>query len=219
MEEILTSIRRILAEEETPSMETIMASVRQVLAEEVNGHVNNNEAVASEDDADDVDDDVLVLDTPISVVGASAPAPTPDEPIERDEITVTHFTSESTLDSGDIPSQADTGDYLPADVLALTPFVESPTQPVKENNMEDQVQAPGGLVSEAAAQDIASKIGSLVRSVTAERAVGVGRPGMTLEDIVREEIRPVLKSWLDTNLPSLVERVVRAEIGRVIDRT
>src|SRR5262249_1345615 len=37
----------------------------------------------------------------------------------------------------------------------------------------------------------------------------------TLEDVVRETLRPVLKSWLDENLPSVVERMVQAEIERV----
>jgi uncharacterized protein len=37
----------------------------------------------------------------------------------------------------------------------------------------------------------------------------------TLEDLVREMLRPLLKSWLDDNLPSMVERLVRAEIERV----
>jgi uncharacterized protein len=37
----------------------------------------------------------------------------------------------------------------------------------------------------------------------------------TLEDLVREMLRPLLKSWLDDNLPTLVERLVRAEIERV----
>lgn len=37
----------------------------------------------------------------------------------------------------------------------------------------------------------------------------------TLEDLVKEMLRPMLKSWLDDNLPSLVERLVRAEIERV----
>jgi cell pole-organizing protein PopZ len=37
----------------------------------------------------------------------------------------------------------------------------------------------------------------------------------TLEDIVREMLRPMLKTWLDDNLPGLVERLVRAEIERV----
>jgi uncharacterized protein len=37
----------------------------------------------------------------------------------------------------------------------------------------------------------------------------------TLEDLVREMLRPMLKTWLDDNLPPLVERLVRAEIERV----
>jgi uncharacterized protein len=39
--------------------------------------------------------------------------------------------------------------------------------------------------------------------------------GRTLEDLVREMLRPMLKIWLDDNLPSMVERLVRAEIERV----
>jgi cell pole-organizing protein PopZ len=41
------------------------------------------------------------------------------------------------------------------------------------------------------------------------------RNARTLEDLVREMLRPMLKNWLDENLPSLVERLVRAEIERV----
>jgi len=37
----------------------------------------------------------------------------------------------------------------------------------------------------------------------------------TLEDLVREMLRPMLKSWLDDNLPNMVERIVKAEIDRV----
>jgi cell pole-organizing protein PopZ len=37
----------------------------------------------------------------------------------------------------------------------------------------------------------------------------------TLEDIVKEMMRPMLKQWLEENLPGLVERLVRAEIERV----
>ena len=37
----------------------------------------------------------------------------------------------------------------------------------------------------------------------------------TLEDVVRETLRPMLKSWLDENLSGLVERMVEAEIERV----
>jgi cell pole-organizing protein PopZ len=37
----------------------------------------------------------------------------------------------------------------------------------------------------------------------------------TLDDLVKDMLRPMLKAWLDDNLPSLVERLVRAEIERV----
>jgi cell pole-organizing protein PopZ len=36
---------------------------------------------------------------------------------------------------------------------------------------------------------------------------------------VREEIKPVLKAWLDTHLPTLVERIVRTEIERVVEQS
>jgi uncharacterized protein len=38
----------------------------------------------------------------------------------------------------------------------------------------------------------------------------------SLEEVVRETLRPMLQSWLDENLPGLVERMVQVEIERVI---
>jgi len=73
------------------------------------------------------------------------------------------------------------------------------------------------LVAPEAAAAAAVSVGSLVRTLT-DRAVQVRSGGPTVEDIVREELRPLLKSWLDANLPSLVERLVRAEIDRVVGR-
>ncbi len=43
----------------------------------------------------------------------------------------------------------------------------------------------------------------------------LGANARTLEDLVKEMLRPMLKTWLDDNLPSLVERIVRDEIERV----
>ena len=69
--------------------------------------------------------------------------------------------------------------------------------------------------SEAAA---AASVGTLLRTLTAERSTEVHRGGPTIEDLVREGIRPLLKSWLDVHLPPLVERAVRAEIERIVGR-
>ncbi|HEY0420834.1 MAG TPA: DUF2497 domain-containing protein [Acetobacteraceae bacterium] len=75
------------------------------------------------------------------------------------------------------------------------------------------------LVAPAAEAAAASSVGTLLRALIAEREqVHVHRGGPTIEDLVREEIRPLLKAWLDANLPSVVERLVRAEIERVVGR-
>ena len=75
------------------------------------------------------------------------------------------------------------------------------------------------LVAPEAAAAAASSVGALLRSVVAGREqVAVHRGGPTIEDLVREEIRPLLKQWLDVNLPPLVERLVRAEMERVVGR-
>jgi uncharacterized protein len=42
--------------------------------------------------------------------------------------------------------------------------------------------------------------------------------GRTLQDLVREMLRPMLKSWLDDNLPTVVERLVLAEIERIVGK-
>ncbi len=57
-----------------------------------------------------------------------------------------------------------------------------------------------------------------MRALATERSTAVQRGGPTIEDLVRVEIRPLLKDWLDNHLPPLVERLVRAEIERVVSR-
>ena len=75
-----------------------------------------------------------------------------------------------------------------------------------------------GLIAPAAAAAAAASVGSLLRAVSSERGSQVYRGGPSIVDVVREEIRPILKDWLDHHLPPLVERLVRAEIERVVNR-
>ena len=79
-----------------------------------------------------------------------------------------------------------------------------------------QPSAPGGARGSGGGGSRRS--GALVRTLAERQTMAVHRGGPTLEDIVREEIRPLLKAWLDENLPPLVERLVRAEIERVVGR-
>jgi cell pole-organizing protein PopZ len=74
------------------------------------------------------------------------------------------------------------------------------------------------IVAPEAAAAAASSVENLVRTISTERSMMVTSMGPTIEDIVRQEIRPLLKAWLDVNLPPLVERLVRTEIERVVGR-
>ena len=65
-----------------------------------------------------------------------------------------------------------------------------------------------GLVSSSTMAAVDSAFNSLANTV-------IGANARTLEDLVKEMLRPMLKSWLDDNLPGLVDRIVRAEIERV----
>jgi cell pole-organizing protein PopZ len=65
-----------------------------------------------------------------------------------------------------------------------------------------------GLVSAATSAAVDSAFGALARSVEL-------RNSRTLEEVVGEMLRPMLKAWLDDNLPGMVERLVRAEIERI----
>jgi uncharacterized protein len=98
---------------------------------------------------------------------------------------------------------------LPPPAVGPVPLPSSPTTP--------GLDTQGLIAPEAAAAAVAS-VGALVRTLTAERSMQVHTGGPTIEDIVREELRPLLKQWLDTNLPPLVERLVRTEIERVVGR-
>ncbi len=41
------------------------------------------------------------------------------------------------------------------------------------------------------------------------------RSGGSVEDLVMEALKPMLKGWLDTNLPNIVERIVEREVRKL----
>ena len=67
--------------------------------------------------------------------------------------------------------------------------------------------AEAGLLSRDATAAVGSAFNTLTETVRKHEP--------TLEDVVRETLRPMLKSWLDENLTGVVERMVQAEIERV----
>jgi hypothetical protein len=61
-----------------------------------------------------------------------------------------------------------------------------------------------------------AQLGALPRERRREGELPLGGVDRTLEDIVRDMLRPLLQTWLDENLPGIVERLVREEIARVV---
>jgi cell pole-organizing protein PopZ len=101
-----------------------------------------------------------------------------------------------------------------ADVIALAEAMQAKVSAF--NGMDHSTDAvpdgtPGSqhpLLSPRTTAAVDTAFNSLTHTVLMQNS-------RTLEDLVREMLKPMLKAWLDDNLPNIVERLVRAEIERV----
>jgi cell pole-organizing protein PopZ len=206
-----------------PSMEDILASIRRILSED-EGKAAPDPAAAGSAAMGAGSEDVLMLDA--SMIVAEPPPPEPPAPAPAPEPPLV-------APMQAVPAEAHYLEATPLDSVAsetVTPTVMMPPAPVPPPPpiappAAAMSPAPGlpraqdSLVAPEAAAAAASSVGALLKHLQAERQAAVYRGGPTIEDIVREEMRPLLKSWLDANLPPLVERLVRAEIERVVARS
>ncbi|HXV00802.1 MAG TPA: DUF2497 domain-containing protein [Caulobacteraceae bacterium] len=90
----------------------------------------------------------------------------------------------------------------------------------KVGDVAEAASAPGevDLVSDKAASDTASafaKLSSAVKDSAGETSMSMPAPGRSLEDVVRELLRPILKEWLDSHLPEIVREHVEEEVARI----
>jgi cell pole-organizing protein PopZ len=112
----------------------------------------------------------------------------------------------------------------PEDVLELTQRIEPPPAVVDEiEAYEPEPARPAPAVLASASEE--ETLVSLPTSFAAASAFGqlsaaIAMPasGRTLEDLVRELLRPLLKEWLDQNLSGIVEAKVAEEVERIARR-
>ncbi|MDX2028350.1 MAG: DUF2497 domain-containing protein [Alphaproteobacteria bacterium] len=104
------------------------------------------------------------------------------------------------------------------------PKPEEPLAPPKTEAAMTTPEKPAGetLVSDQAASTAATSLSSLASTVEIERlssapltATPLGNGARSLEDMVIELMRPLLKDWLEKNLPGTVDRLVQKEIERI----
>lgn len=147
--------------------------------------------------------------------------PPAEEPkaAEEDIIDLTSMMQDdgSVVDLAAAPVEEDHGIEIsghdePAEPAAPLP----PLEPVTPN--EPLVSKP---VVDAAVSSLAALTSTLeIERIAAIPSHGfVGNGGRTLEDMVLELMRPLLKQWLDQNLPATVERVVQKEVERITRRS
>ena len=104
--------------------------------------------------------------------------------------------------------------------LVEEPPMVKPAPAVEANVASDFIMTDDQLVSDRAAEASAHVFADLNRHLQQERQtlppqVAIGDGNQTLEGLITAIIRPLLKDWLDQNLPGTVERMVQREIERI----
>ncbi|MDQ4420287.1 DUF2497 domain-containing protein [Sphingobium sp. DEHP117] len=207
MEEILSSIKRIIAEDgEIPPRKEPKSAARR----DTDRESRRKAVVASlAKDADDgiaassYVDEVLELTEEMPRVGQAIKA---DSPVVLDELV------DETLSLDDIAleldSSFDMADEVSAERIDEEVAMET-AAPVSSPSAESIVSQ----ASEAATRSSLAALSSLMIKPSEPEAAE-----NTLEGLVREMLRPMMKDWLDANLPRLVEGMVAKEIARITGR-
>ena len=213
MEEILASIRRIIADDDAskatkPPDPVAAAPSRPAPPPRASGLPPAPPPPAVANSQDDIDAMLANLDT-------SAAAPASDVL----DLTEAMAAPVPAADTGPAPTFR-TIDAA-SDVIVTDRAPDPPAEPavrIIEEPRRPATPAPApaapapvldrGLVSTSTRAAVDSAFNSLAQTV-------IGQNARTLEDLVKEMLRPLLKSWLDDNLPGVVDRIVRAEIERV----
>jgi cell pole-organizing protein PopZ len=197
-----------------PSMEEILSSIRKIIAEEEDGAATRLADAPRAPGTASRDDDILelterIVDTPpasrakpaddLDTIPAAPPRPAPAPPravpVETDVQKTPSFAE--TQPSAPVPSQA-----------------TAPTRPLPaEASMTEQ------LVSTDAASLSTAALAKLARvAVPPTLPPQLPAGGITVEQLVIDLLKPMLKDWLDQNLPAVVERIVEEEVKKLVRR-
>lgn len=193
--------------DQEPTMEEILASIRRIINED--------------------DEPKPAQEAAPEPQAAAAPEPEPEpepEPVEMDEDDVLELTDrvEDDAVSGGTAPMAIADDLMIID-REDEPEPEAEPEPAPEPVAAAPRRAPQPAPEPEADED------SLLDAAPASLAAGMfaalsdnlrvsSEQGQTLEGIVREMMRPMLKKWLDDNLPAIVEEKVQAEVERIARR-
>ena len=218
MEEILSSIRRIIADEETDEShsEDDELGDAETHAEALNDDADTLARAAEDEDPEDVLELTRVVRDGGEVVDLSAggaaatglygePRSEPEsEPLpetERDEVELAPLEAEPEHES-QIPTWHESKQKEPTSV--------------QMKSVASGAELLSATVASATTGAFA-KLSEAVHKTPPEESVA-DDSGRTIEQFVEDMIRPLLKEWLDENLPPIVERLVQREIQKIARR-
>jgi uncharacterized protein len=219
MEEILASIRRIISDDPP---ETAAAAAPPAKPEKAEKPVKAK-AEAAKPKAEPAAGEALSQDDLDKLFAADEAAAEPEpEPEAEEEVldlaAMAVVEEPVQLVEGLKPDEADL-DFVepePAEpeddemdmAAAMAEEKAPPPPPRPAPKPEARVAPEEHLVSDTTGASVNAAFGQLSHTILAANA-------KTLDDLVKEMLRPMLRGWLDENLPAIVERLVRAEIERV----
>lgn len=225
--------------EQDPSIEDILHSIRQIISEddEEGADGGDLEAVAEETaDGGDLeslpedDDTAGDVDGPKAEEDNAGPeidlTPETDDDKAGDVDGVLDLdekvdggdlkgVEEEAMSSGDIDALFDEGGEDSPDI-EMADKAEDKDIELDLRPEGDETHDGGTLLSETAEDQAVAALGQLAGNMLVERQDHVS--GITLEDITRELMRPLLKEWLDKNMPRLIEKQVQKEIENLVEK-
>lgn len=230
MEEILSSIRRIIADEEGEEGHTDEAEAAQL--EVATGEVEDDDDLADPDD----EEDVLELTKVVRESGEVVDLRTDEEnvPLPAEEEDAKDSVSEEPVpeeqepsleDDHERPVTAAAGEEADAEVESemATPGTGEVVE--QDASQEDAAVVPKQAAREELLSDAAAnvatgafaKLSHAFQRTSAEESIADG-DGRTIEQFAEDMMRPLLREWLDEKLPPIVERLVEKEIHKIARR-
>lgn len=200
IEEILGSIRRIIAEDEDDTANT--AAAPQAATAQDAGDSYEDEDEAPLELTNKIESDGTIVHTPVDDISIDLSSTNDDIGLSEPVISQPTIIAEA----APAPPQQD-----------ISPAQE-PVAMTSQNetlSYTEQSNASDALLSATTASATAAVMAKLARQAAINEA---GNGGITIEGVVREMLRPMLREWLDQNLPELVQAMVERELERLTKR-
>lgn len=212
MEEILASIRRIIEDSDTTrsAQETAFPAAAnssspgmgardiETFREELHASAEPTAEAAASPKSE-----MKPVAEPVLPIDRTVPAEPEIVPSSRTERPVRAVAAEP---ASDTMARTDWKQRLATPVGSPPPVQEPAPAPQAAANLPETPRS--AIISDVAGRQVAAAFGELSDAFAASRR-------RSFDEVAEEMMRPMLQEWLDNNLPTLVERLVREEIERV----